>query len=151
MKVIRLFIQPLFLLGRIYWFLFRPRTHGVKCIIEHEGKYLYIRNNYGSGRWTFPGGGVKRKETAKEAIRREIKEEVDIVLEDISFLGSFQDTEKFKQDIIDVFHAQVKSNEYKRNIWEIAEVQWFDKQVTPEPSVPVVGLIIDKFIIKQRS
>src|SRR5947208_16401491 len=47
----------------VYWFVFRPNTQGVKCLIEHDGRWLMIRNSYGKGHWTFPGGAIGRHET----------------------------------------------------------------------------------------
>lgn len=30
-------------LRRIYWFVARPATRGVKCVVEHDGSILMIR------------------------------------------------------------------------------------------------------------
>jgi len=147
MRIVRFVVQPLFVLGRLYWFLARPKTYGVKCIIEHEGKYLFIRNNYGRGRWTFPGGGVKREEKAEDAARREVREEVGIELSEVRHLGSFEHESEYKRDTMDVFHARVSSKAFNRNSWEIAEVQWFSKDNPPEPLSPLVGVIKNKFVI----
>lgn len=143
MTAIRFFIQPFFLLGRLYWFLFRPKTYGVKCVIEHEGRYLYVRNTYGSGKWTFPGGGVKRGENTKDAIVREVYEEVGISLTDLRHIGKFEHTNDYKRDTVDVFYAEVKTEECERNKWEISEVRWFDKMETPEDVSAVVPKILD--------
>lgn len=62
----------------VYWFVFRPKTTGVKCLIEYDEKFLMIRNSYGHKQWTFLGGGVNRNELLKKAAQREAKEEVDI-------------------------------------------------------------------------
>lgn len=43
---------------KIYWFIFRPKTYGVKVILRCGGKFLLIRNSYGKKHWTFPGGGT---------------------------------------------------------------------------------------------
>ena len=51
-------------LALIYWFILRPKTFGVKCIIENQGEILMIKNNYGGWKkWMFPGGGIDKNET----------------------------------------------------------------------------------------
>ena len=54
-------------------------------IVNQEGKIFLAkrgkeaRNN--EGKWEFPGGGVKLRETLEDAIKREIKEEFGINIE----------------------------------------------------------------------
>jgi mutator protein MutT len=42
------------------------------------------------GRWDAPGGHVEPGETPAEAIRRELSEEIGIVAESVSLLGTFE-------------------------------------------------------------
>ncbi len=142
MIVMKTFLRIAFRLGRLYWFIFRPKTQGVKCVIEHNGKYLYIRNSYGKGRWTFPGGGIKRKESPEEATRREVYEEVGLVLNEMRPLGSFVNTTEYKVDTIYCFHANVDSSKYKTDNFEIEEAKWASQ--LPQPLSPVVKKILDK-------
>lgn len=67
-------------LRRFYWYIFQPRTRGVKCLIQKDGKFLLVRLAYAHKSWTVPGGGVKKKESFEEACYREIKEEIGVVL-----------------------------------------------------------------------
>lgn len=41
--------------------------------------------------WEFPGGAVEKGETHKEALKREIKEELDVDIEIVNFVGKFDD------------------------------------------------------------
>lgn len=47
---------------------------------EKQGKILATQRGYGEfqGAWEFPGGKIEKGETAKEALVREIKEELDL-------------------------------------------------------------------------
>ena len=62
----------------------------VSALIEKDGKYLIARRANGSedaiGRWEFPGGKVEPGETEKEAIEREIKEELSIDIKAIRYI-----------------------------------------------------------------
>ena len=67
-------------LARVYWFIFRPKTFGVRCIVERDGEVVMVKHTYGKRTdWLFPGGGIKRGETEKGAAQREVLEEVGIV------------------------------------------------------------------------
>lgn len=54
----------------------------VAAIIHHEGKILATQRGYGDFKdgWEFPGGKVEKGESPEEAIVREIKEELDVVI-----------------------------------------------------------------------
>ena len=62
---------------KIYWFIFRPKTKGVICLILSGDELLLIRHTYGHSAWTLSGGGLKKNESKEEAVKREVKEEWD--------------------------------------------------------------------------
>ena len=59
----------------------------VAAIIVHEGKVFATQRGYGEWKdwWEFPGGKMEAGEGAKEALRREIREELatDVVVGDL--------------------------------------------------------------------
>lgn len=118
---------------RIYWFVFRPRTRGVKCVIENEGRWLMIRNSYGRGYWTFPGGRIGLRETPEHAARREAREEVGLDLGDLTFLGTYFSRRQYKRDTVYCFHASVPSSEHRIDGKEVSEAQWFPRGEIPKP------------------
>jgi ADP-ribose pyrophosphatase YjhB (NUDIX family) len=63
---------------KIYWFIFRPKTQGVQCLILSGDQLLLIRHTYGHSAWTLSGGGIKKGETKEEAVKREVKEELGL-------------------------------------------------------------------------
>lgn len=62
----------------VYWWLRKPRTHGVGVALWHGGELLMVRNSYRST-LTLPGGGVKPGEDRAEAASRELREEVGVL------------------------------------------------------------------------
>lgn len=130
----RKLVKFLFPFGELYWFLFRPKTYGVKCVVRHDGKFLFIRNSYGSGAWTFPGGGVKRGETPEDAVRREVFEEVGIVVKNLKEIGQFVSAKEYKRDTVTVFMDECEDGRITLDPTEIAEARWFERSHLPAMS-----------------
>ncbi|WP_127015516.1 NUDIX domain-containing protein [Anoxybacter fermentans] len=53
------------------------------AIIEKDGKFLIARRKEGhlSGMWEFPGGKIEEGESPEECLKREIFEELGIILQ----------------------------------------------------------------------
>jgi 8-oxo-dGTP diphosphatase len=76
--------QTAFRLGfpfaRLWWRL-RRRRHAGALVAIHVGEaLLLVRSSYRIA-WNFPGGGIRRGETAEVAARRELAEEIGLTLE----------------------------------------------------------------------
>jgi len=54
----------------MYRFAFRPSMFGVKCVVEHEGRWLLVRNTYGRGYWTLPGEIPESRGAAVDEVLR---------------------------------------------------------------------------------
>ncbi len=127
---------------RLYWFVVRPRTSGVKCVIVHEGRWLMIRNTYGYRHWTFPGGGVRRHESPEAAVRREVREEVGIDVGAVRSIGSYFSTRDGCRDTVSCFIAGIVTGGAVADGVEVAEVAWVDPDRLPVPSSPAVDDVI---------
>lgn len=67
----------------------------VRAVIVHEGHVLLTtttKNNteFASDLYFLPGGHVDYKEPAAEALKREIKEEMEIEIKDLDFIGALE-------------------------------------------------------------
>lgn len=59
----------------------RARIPVVAAVLEREGRYLVCRrpdHKRHGGLWEFPGGKVLEGETPREAVRRELSEELEL-------------------------------------------------------------------------
>lgn len=90
-------MRLLYLGYRLYCFIFRPKTLGVRVMLIQNGQVLLIRQTYMSG-WFMPGGGVKRGETLEDTARREAREEVGAEMGSISLLGAYTYFGEHKSD-----------------------------------------------------
>jgi 8-oxo-dGTP pyrophosphatase MutT (NUDIX family) len=126
---------------RTYWLVVRPQTFGVKCVVEHDGRWLMIRNTYGHRRWTFPGGGVNRGEATEVAVRREVREEVGIDLATVYEIGAYEGISK-ADDTVTCYRATVDSPWFEIDGVEVAEARWVDPDDVPQPKSPAVDHVI---------
>lgn len=85
-----------------------------------------IRNSYRKHGWTFPGGGIKKGESSKNAAKREVQEEIGVQLKNIKSHGNFLSTLEGKKDTIWVFSSKLKDKSFKTDNLEIAEAKWVE-------------------------
>ena len=100
-------------------------TNVVAAIIKKDNHFLIVKRNRKKHlglKWEFPGGKVKENETFEDALKREIKEELNIKI-------SLQDKiaeEKYKDEKIDIVlhyylctktNGMIKLNEHENLIW----------------------------------
>src|SRR5262249_52561490 len=137
----RRLVQAIYPLLKLYWFLVRPKTFGVQCVIQHGDTILLVRNTYGRRQWSFPGGSIARGETAEEAIRREVCEEVGLHLDRLQHLGAFNATTNYKRDHVAVFAGFSPDRRVTIDPVEILEAEWFQLQGLP-PLAPSAGRIV---------
>jgi 8-oxo-dGTP diphosphatase len=109
----------------------------VGILIRSNGDFLMTTRPIGkayAGYWEFPGGKLEANETVVEALRRELKEEIGIVIED-AFI--------WRSSVIDYPHALVRLTFCKVFAWtgrlNMLESQQFSWQCLPVQVVPVLA------------
>lgn len=143
-KIIKLLRRPSLGVIKFYWRVFKPKTRGVKVVLVYKDQFLLVKHSYGF-RHTFPGGGIKKRETPEDAAKREIKEELGIVLNEVVFAESFISTQFGKSDEIFVYRASLLDNKFVIDNIEIEEAGWFNKTNLP-PLEYVSSRILDNKI-----
>lgn len=98
------------------------------AIIIHDNKLLVAKRNEVpfKGEWDFLGGYLQKNETPEEALRRELKEELNVEVASVNFLGVFPGTASYKDQEFPVLSfaylveitGEVKLNE------ENSEIAW---------------------------
>ena len=77
-RVLHLGVLAFQSLRRSVWFVTRPRTKGVHGIpLTAQGNVVLVTLSYAKG-WRLPGGGLKTGEDPREAMLRELREEIGL-------------------------------------------------------------------------
>lgn len=119
-------------LHRMYWFITRPKTTGVKVIIfNQEHKILMVRLTYYPNTWTFVGGGVNKNEQPKDAILRECEEEVGIKLYNLEYIKTLDFNHEYKKDTLFIYKTKINDSNFEIDKREVAEARWFDLSDLP--------------------
>ena len=100
----------------------------VAAIIRRDGKILATQRGYGdfAGGWEFPGGKIEAGETPEQAVVREVREELDVVIGvDSLFAVVDYDYETFHLHMR-CFLARIENGELRLN--EHSAARWLDAE-----------------------
>ena len=96
--------------------------------IEKKKKIFSTARGYGEfkGQWEFPGGKIEEGESPQEAIKREIKEELDTEIEVYELIDTIEYDYPTFHLSMDCFWAEVISGEI--TLKEHEDAKWLDKE-----------------------
>ncbi len=127
-RVLYFFLNPI---RKIYWFIVRPQTKGVKVVVFNKQQVLLVRLAYAHKLWTLPGGGVDRGETFDQAAVREVFEETGIKLQEVKKIGSYQSQKEYKNDTVEVFYGKTEMSKLEADPVEVQDIGWFELDRLP--------------------
>ena len=124
----------------------RKNMEVVAAIIIKDGKVFATRRGYGDqkGWWEFPGGKLEPGETPQEALRREIREELDAEISIDRFLDTVEwDYPAFHLTmhcfICTLLSESLHLNEHEASAWLTKEnlnsVKWLPADVGLIPEI----------------
>jgi len=116
---------------RVYWFLTRPETSGVKCVLTNGERVLLVRHSYGPRAWDLPGGSVRSGENPENTARREMQEELGLDVERWRPIGRLDVEIDHRRDSIHCFAAELPSPEVTIDQAELTAARWFDPDELP--------------------
>lgn len=118
------------------------------AIINENGQVLCAQRGYGPliGKWEFPGGKVEKGETDQQALKREIKEELDIDVEVLDFIDESYTEYKDKRINLKVYKCkhlagEINDTEHQSlkwvKNWELELLDW------AEADIPIMESYLD--------
>jgi 8-oxo-dGTP diphosphatase len=119
-------------------------TVGAMCIIEREdGSLLLVRHSYRK-RWGVPGGLLRKGEKAADGARREVHEEVGLMIELLGEPAVVVDPDPQRVDVI--FRCRPAAGTDPDAIVprspEIVEARWFRPDQLPELQFETAGALV---------
>lgn len=130
-----------FTCGACSFTYFQNIAAAVGTILVCEGKIVLIRRKQepGKGLLDLPGGFVDPEETAEEAAKREIREELKIDVDTLHYLGSSPNIYEFKgvryQSCDLLFHAQIDTFPTEFDETEVEELVFMDLMEIPDDGI----------------
>ncbi len=127
---------PFFVAGLIVYSYLTKRQRARVILTDRQHRVLLIQGIISKGNWTLPGGGLKRRESAVDAARRELQEEVGLSLPKSSFkyLRKLGRPEVKIPYIASLYHVRINDDEVQKikiDTREIREAAWFARSRLP--------------------
>ena len=109
---------------RLWWLVFHPEIRGVKCVLTQADRVLLVRHTYGPRGWDLPGGTARAQEDPADTARREIYEELGVLIEEWNDLGEIDNRMGGRRDKMHCFQAEVH-DPLTIDLGELDAAQWF--------------------------
>ncbi len=117
----------------LWWRWAKPDLSGVNVLIlSGEGKVLLVRHSYEAEKWTLPGGGLQRGELPAAAVSRELSEELDCAVAELTPIG-VDDNQLYGARCVTHVFACTVSGEPQVDGREVIEAAYYDPY-SPPPS-----------------
>ncbi|HTN14662.1 MAG TPA: NUDIX domain-containing protein [Sphingomonadaceae bacterium] len=130
-------------LRKAWWRLAKPQLQGVNVVVLHDaGEVLLVRHAYGTGKWTLPGGGLKRGELPEPAAQREIAEELGCAARGLQALGVNRRILHGAPCESHIYSAWL-AGEPRPDGREIAEARFFPPDALPPDRVALVDAALE--------
>ena len=115
----------------VYFFI-KGMTLGVRAAcFDDQGRIFLVRHSYIPG-WHMPGGGVERRETVRQALVKELREEGNLELTaPPQLLHVFFNSRTSKRDHVAFFRCQVRQTAPRIRDREIVEAGFFPLDALP--------------------
>lgn len=129
-----------------YFAYARGMTLGVRAAcFDAEGRVFLVRHSYVPG-WHLPGGGIERRETAPQALAKEMREEGNLLAGDPPrlFHVYFNRRTSKRDHVLFYVCDNVRQSAPKRPDREIREAGFFSLDALPEGVTPATLRRLDE-------
>ena len=130
-NIIIILYTILFFIKKSFQIVFGIRTNGARAIvINKQNEILLVLHSYIPG-WHFPGGGVDKGESPREAVIREVREEAGIIVKETpTIYDCYYHKISGVDDIVSLYIIkEFECKSFKSS--EILEAKWFALEQLP--------------------
>lgn len=133
-KILRVGYRCAHVVLRLWWFIGRPHTHGVKLVVRDGEAVLFVRHSYGRrDLWELPGGGIGRGESPPQAATREAREEIGLHISGWEELLPAYVVKRDATAHLRVFCADYDGAPLRPDAVELLELRWAPRTAPPQP------------------
>ena len=126
----------------IIWRVTQPLTVGVRALMIRGTRVVLVKHTY-QDHWYLPGGMVQKRETSEDAIKRELREEIECSGGRYEVFGVYTSFYEGKSDHIIIFRVtEFELGQVQQS--EIAEVDLFELDRLPNDVSPGTRRRIDE-------
>jgi 8-oxo-dGTP pyrophosphatase MutT (NUDIX family) len=139
-RALRIALGALHSLLSLNWFVRRPRTFGAHALgLTPEGMIILVRLRYAPG-WRVPGGGREESEDAREAVLRELREEIGMTSHgEVQLAAELEERTDFKRDLASLLTVRDVRYRPHRWSWEIEQIVEASIHDLPADLAPVTA------------
>jgi 8-oxo-dGTP pyrophosphatase MutT (NUDIX family) len=123
---------------KLNWFMRRPRTFGAHALaLTPERKVILVKLRYARG-WRLPGGGRAESERPRDAVIRELREEIGMKAHGrIRLARELDERVDFKQDLASLLIVEGVTYSPPRWSWEVERIMETPVDRLPSDLAPV--------------
>jgi 8-oxo-dGTP pyrophosphatase MutT (NUDIX family) len=122
-KALRIALTAAHSMLRLNWLMRRPRTFGAHALVlTPERKMVLVRLRYAPG-WRLPGGGRGEREDPRDAVLRELREEIGMVSHGrVRLAAELEQQSDFKRDLASLLIVEDVRYAPPRWSWEVERI-----------------------------
>ena len=134
-------------------FIYPKISPCIITLVTRGDEVLLARNKFFPENWySTLAGFIEAGETAEEALRREVMEEVNVSVKNITYFGS--QPWPFPSQLMLGYHAEYLDGEVKPDGEEIDKADWFhyaNLPQVPTGNISISGQLIESYLEKLKS
>ena len=145
-RALRFPLRGLHALLKLNWFVRRPRTFGAHALaLTPEGRIILVKLRYAPG-WRLPGGGRGKDEDPREAVLRELREEIGMTSHgEVQLACELDETTDFKRDLASLLVVRDVRYSPPRWSWEVEAIMEAGSDDLPADLSPRMATWLDAF------
>ena len=121
--ILRFLATALHSLLKLCWLARRPRTFGAHALaLTPHGQAILVRLRYAPG-WRLPGGGRAEHEDPRDAVLRELREEIGMTSHgNVALAAELEERPDFKRDLASLLIVRDVRYRPRRWSWEVEAI-----------------------------
>jgi 8-oxo-dGTP pyrophosphatase MutT (NUDIX family) len=137
-RLLRPFLTAAHKLLKLAWFVRRPRTFGAHALaFTPEGKIILVKLRYARG-WRLPGGGRSEDEDPRDAVLRELREEIGMTSHGrVRSACDLEEITDFKRDLASLLIVEDVYYHPHKWSWEVEGIIETQPDELPPDLAPV--------------